>query len=123
MRRALLSLCLVLLAATASAEPPPLRNNPFSRPPVLTTADDVVPVDERSNVPLRLVATMVGARNQIANVEGRVLRAGDEIRGYKLKRVFEDRAIFERNGNEIVVYVKPELENQDEEPTPRRRGR
>ena len=123
MRRALLSICLVFFAATVSAEPPPLTNNPFSRPAMLIAPNDAAPVDERGNAPLRLVATMVGSQHKIANVEGRVLRAGDEIRGYRLKRVYEDRAIFERNGSDVVVYVKPELEDQDEEPTSRRRRR
>ena len=123
MRRATLSICLTLLAISVAAEPPPLRNNPFSRPAMLAATNDTAVADQRGSTPLRLVATMVGSRHKIANVEGRVLRAGDEIRGYRLKRVYEDRAIFERNGNDVVVFVKPELEDQDEEPTSRRRRR
>ena len=123
MRRLGLTICLTAVACIATAEPPPLSNNPFARPPTLPAPDGPIATDERSATPLRLVATMVGGGYGIANVEGRVLRPGDEIRGYRLKRVFEDRAVFTRNENDIVVYVKPEMEEEDETLSPRKRRR
>ncbi len=56
---------------------------------------------------------MVSSTSALANIEGQVLRPGQEINGYLLKRVYENRAVFERDGNELTVYVKPELEEND----------
>ena len=64
---------------------------------------------------LELRATLVGSRDKLANVAGKTLRPGDEIQGYTLVKVFEDRAVFARKGSRLTVYVKPELEEDDEE--------
>ena len=66
---------------------------------------------------------MVSSTGAFANIDGQVMRPGQEINGYLLKRVFENRAVFERDGNELTVYVKPELEENDAQPTPNSRRR
>ena len=78
---------------------------------------------ETRNAQLVLIATMVSTMGSFANVEGIVMRPGHEVRGYVLKRVFEDRAVFERDGNELTVYVKPELEENNERSLPEIRRR
>ena len=118
MRILVFTLLVLTWAVEAAAEPPSLRNNPFTRPPTLLLVDNTRPVEDLGGAPLLLIATMVSPTRSIANVEGLVLQPGDEIRGFVLRQVFEDRAVFERGEKEIVVYVKPDMEEDDELPTP-----
>jgi len=117
---ALFVMVLLLTAApeqAASADgPPSLSNNPFARPP-----SETIPVpreirdggDETPST-LPLHATMVGRVNRLANVGGRILKPGDDYRGYRLSAIYEDRAVFERDGQSTTVYVKPlETEGRD----------
>lgn len=109
-------LALLLLCATGTAaEPPRLANNPFARPPSAVTIPErpIVRADG-STQEIDLRATMVGSRDKLANVAGRILRPGDEVQGYKLLLVFENRAVFSRAGNRLTIYVKPDLEDDDE---------
>ena len=103
-----------------------LRNNPFSRPEIFNAPPppvrsvEVIPPEQ---VELNLTATMVSSGRRLAHVNGVVLRPGDEFQGNKLLRVFEDRAVFLKDGEETTVYVKPELNEDDdqERQSPRRR--
>jgi hypothetical protein len=111
------SLLAVLIAADGlAAEPALLLHNPFSRPPLLVTrASNPVVAEDGSVRMLDLRATMVSTTDRLANVAGRTLRPGDEVQGYTLLQVFEDRAIFAREGARLTLYVKPELVDDDEE--------
>ena len=108
---------LMLLTTPAGADDaPPLVNNPFARP-----SSEVTVVDRRSSAPgavtpatITLTATLVGAQNKLANVDGRVIRQGEEIDGFRLIEVHEDHAVFVRAGNRMTVYVKPDLVESDE---------
>ena len=116
-------LTVLLPAAVLAAGPPPLQNNPFSRPPAPVIREEVRPEGDAKNTPLIVIATVVSNKAAFANIEGKVLRPGQEINGYLLKRVYEDRAIFERDGDELTVYVKPELDENDDQATPNPRRR
>lgn len=103
----------VLVGATCALadEPPMLRHNPFARPPSAMTMPETTsgrPQDP-TQAPV-LLATMVAGRDRLANVDGSTLRVGDEIYGYRIVRILEDRAIFERQGVRTTVLVKPQLE-------------
>ena len=102
--------------AHAAGEPPALSHNPFSRPPSEVSNDDVriVDVDDGSGTTLALHATMVGPASRLANVGGRIIKAGDEVRGYVLVAVHEDYAVFRKSGKLTTVYVKPQLVEDDE---------
>ena len=123
MKRVVYALGLIFCANLVVAEPPPLRNNPFSRPPAPIVREEARIDGDATNSPLIVIATMVSSTSALANIEGQVMRPGQEVRGYVLKRVYEDRAVFERDGNELTVHVKPELdeENVRSTPNPRRR--
>ncbi len=123
MKHLALTIVLLLGTSNAVAEPPPLKNNPFSRPPAPLIRETIRPEGDTSTTPLIVIATMVSSTAAFANIEGQVMRPGQEINGYVLKRVYEDRAVFERDGNELTVYVKPELEENDvrTRPNPERR--
>ncbi len=107
----------LLFGSSASAnEPPTLRSNPFARPPSAATVpvlNEARSAGDPSGLDLR--ATMVGSRDNLANVAGKTLRPGDEFQGYTLVRVLEDRAVFSRAGKRLTVFVKPELEDNDED--------
>ncbi|MDJ0747869.1 MAG: hypothetical protein QNJ11_00230 [Woeseiaceae bacterium] len=113
MRRIASTLVLLSCAHPVVAEPPPLTNNPFSRPPAPLINEAIRHEGDTATTPLVVIATMVSSTSALANIEGQVLRPGQEINGYLLKRVYENRAVFERDGNELTVYVKPELEEND----------
>lgn len=116
-RVALMSLaCIGAGHAAVAAEPEPLLNNPFSRPPSVTTN---APTTDAAQGPYRQVldlrATMVGRVRRIVDVGGRILHPGDEIDGYTLIEVGEDRALFVRGDKRITVYVRPERVEGDDE--------
>ena len=114
-RIAMLLVAGLLLHGFCFADPLELRHNPFARPPsVVTIVDREARRPQESSIEPVVLATLVASRDRLANVDGRILRPGDEIYGYTLVRVFENRAVFERQGNPITVYVKPQLEESDE---------
>ena len=104
------------LPATAVADPVELRNNPFSRPPSanLPAASEESQRPNRTALSPDLRATLVAANSKLADVGGRILRPGDEVDGFVLLQVFEDRAVFESRQRKITVLVKPELVEDDE---------
>jgi hypothetical protein len=104
----------LLVAADA---PPTLTHNPFSRPSseVVRIERGVIESDDGSAPELPLHATMVGRVSRLANVAGRILKPGDEYRGYQLVAIHERYAVFERGGQTTTVYVKPEQEEEDDE--------
>ena len=102
---------LILSSAASASEPPPLEHNPFSRPPTEIRVRDSQSDVQRPSDELILTATMVSSAERLAHIDGRVIREGQEIYGFKLLRIHEDRAIFERNGNTETVFVRP---NRDE---------
>ncbi|MDJ0911349.1 MAG: hypothetical protein QNI99_19350 [Woeseiaceae bacterium] len=102
-------------AAAAASEPPPLDHNPFSRPPSqVRVGEDRAMTELRPPTELVVTATMVSSGERLAHIDGRVLREGEEIYGYRLLRIDEDKAIFERNGETETVLVKPERDENDE---------
>ena len=108
------ALCFVPIVLAAS-EPAVLANNPFSRPPALV-ASAGSPTDSLDG-PSRMIdlrATMVGKSGRYAMIGNRVIRPGEEIDGYTLQQVFEDRAVFAVGGKRFTVNVRPERKNDDD---------
>ena len=106
----------LLTGLAMAAEPPPLRHNPFSRPPSVVLRAEAAP-EFGDDIPLsvlELKATMVSSGDRLANVGGRILRPGDEFQGYRLLQVYENRAVFARDDDRLTLFVKPNLEVRDE---------
>ena len=103
-------------AAEITAEPMRLTHNPFSRPPSASPSSIGEAAARRSRTPqvLDLRATMVARNTRLVDVAGQILRPGDELNGYKLLQVFEDRAVFDIDGKHLTIHVKPELARDDE---------
>ncbi len=107
---ALTAMLFVSGSPTSASEPHALAHNPFSRPPSEVTIDVSGPivVAEGSLSAPDLKATMVTTGARLANVAGIILQPGDEIQGFRLLHVYEDRAVFVRQGRQQTVYVKPD---------------
>lgn len=104
----------LICCSASAAEPPPLANNPFARPPSASTLDTGRVDQNRSASGINLLATMVSSTDRLANVGGRIIRQGDEINGYRLLQIHENRAVFERNNTQLTVYVKPQLDQDND---------
>ena len=101
--------------ATAN-DAPRLANNPFSRPPsavARTEIGSIISTETGENTVV-LNATLVGLGGGLANVAGRIIRPGEEVDGFRLVKVYEDRAVFSTNGRRFTVYVKPDPVDDDE---------
>lgn len=112
---ALAAASLLQFATADATEQPELAHNPFVRPPsqVVAPIRSLMRTDG-STQEIDLQATLVASKDKLANVAGKILRPGDEVQGYTLVRVYEDRAIFAREGNRLTIYVKPDLQKDDE---------
>ncbi|MDH3748431.1 MAG: hypothetical protein OER97_09505 [Gammaproteobacteria bacterium] len=104
-----------LSSGVHATEPTRLAHNPFTRPSSEVTRDvSPTPRADGSTPELDLRATLVAYKDRLANVGGRILRPGDEVHGYTLLQVFEDRAVFSIESRQLTIYVKPEPEEGDE---------
>lgn len=118
--RIALATCLIVAALLPSSsvwanEAPRLLHNPFTRPPSeATTPIRTQPGRDGVTQELDLRATMVTSSSKLANVDGRTVRPGDDVQGYTLLQVFEDRAIFSRGNKRLTLYTKPDPEEDDE---------
>jgi hypothetical protein len=102
-------------AAVYAEEPPRLVHNPFARPPSEVTVFARPSVTTNGSIrELDLRVTMVASNSKLANVAGRTVRPGDEVQGYTLLQIYEDRAVFIRDGRRLTIYVKPDPEEDDE---------
>lgn len=104
------------LMAAADGEPAALRNNPFSRPPsegIAAVAGSGL-AEITAAPSLELHATMIGTTKKLANVDGNILTLGDEMQGYVLVAIHERHVVFERDGKQTTVYVKPPQVETDE---------
>lgn len=114
----LLAVGLLLLSSRddlRAEAPHELENNPFSRPPSIAAVKirPLVSADG-SVLELDLHATLVASDKRLANVAGHILRPGQEVDGYTLLQVFENRAVFSRDGRRLTIYVKPDLAENNE---------
>ena len=93
-----------------AAEPPRISNNPFSRPPSSAPAStDPARISSRSpQWAPELRATMVGSRARFANVTGTILAVGESAGGYRLVAVEENKAVLLKDGEQHVLYVRPD---------------
>lgn len=107
----------LLIGATAiGAEYAPLTANPFSRPPsVVMPETNSIAVTDGPIPEINLQATMVGAGRGLANVGGRTMKPGQTIENLTLVKVYEDHAVFLYRGDRLTVYVKPHLNESEDE--------
>jgi len=84
----------------------PLKNNPFKRPQsVLIKQRLKQPGYDTVDEGMQLRATLVSEHYPVANINGKVMTTGDEINGYVLKNVFENRVVLTRDGKDIELRL------------------
>jgi hypothetical protein len=90
-----------------------LQHDPFARP-ALSGLQQARQPEPRGNVEvtvaapsprLKLLAVMAAGPDSIANVDGVMVRIGDEINGYRLVEVYESNAVFEKNKTRYSVSI------------------
>lgn len=88
-----------------------LRINPFIRPAL----EDAAPRPTAASGPVystappsRLRFTLAAGPESLVNVDGKTLRIGEEINGYRLEAVRADTAIFSNGARVIELTVRPE---------------
>ena len=87
-----------------------LTKNPFNRPPIFNTSKNTLSYTS-SNGPgaeLDVRATMSAGEKSLVNIGGNIIRVGEEIRGYRLLSVEEDKILFLKNNSIVTVIIKPE---------------
>ena len=90
-----------------------LQHDPFARPALAGLQHGSRPGPARNGEPtgastrrLKLHAVMVAGPKSIANVDGTMVRIGDQIYGYRLVEVHERGAVFEKNKARFVVSIR-----------------
>ncbi len=90
-----------------------LRNNPFSRPPIVEKKPPPsrsVVVEKVEPVELELTATMVSDSGSMVIVEGELIAVGESIKGMKLLKVMEGRAVFAAAGKKMTFEIEPAVQ-------------
>jgi hypothetical protein len=90
----------------------PLRHDVFARPAISAlspaTLADVELRDASSAAwSPRLTAIMVAGKASLVTVDGKILKVGDDIDGFRLLRVAEGVATFIKDGQPVVVNMAP----------------
>lgn len=114
--RALGVLLVTLLPAmVASGEGVVLKTNPFERPLVTSSKDDVPDevVVEAPQVTLELRGTMAAGENSLANIGGEILAIGQEISGYRLVAVHQRHVVLEKNETQRTLQIDRDTEEAE----------
>jgi len=78
-----------------------LKHDPFARP---TLALEAPPGAPEPWSPSRIGIVMAGKKSAV-NVDGDLIRIGEDKDGYRLVRVGEREAVFTRGGKRIVISI------------------
>lgn len=99
--RASLLIALAALPGLAAADLEPLRHDPFAVPAATRPSPPVIAsVVEPPALVWRpkLSAVVVAGSRSMVSIDGRVVALGEQIDGYQLVQVEEQRAAFAKNG-------------------------
>lgn len=90
-----------------------LQSNPFARPFVekLEQRGSVQAPEPSALAGLQLRAVMTAGPESLANVDGKIVGIGEEIEGYTLVSVENEKAVFSKHGKLITLTLKQEAEN------------
>ncbi len=90
-----------------------MQHDPFTRPALTGLQHASKPGPGRNGEPtgastrrLKLQAVMVAGPKSIADVDGKMVRIGDEVYGYRLVEVHERGAVFEKNKTRVAVSIR-----------------
>ena len=83
-----------------------LRHNPFLRPAPESTSG--APGAAATGDELTLRATLTDHGQALANINGRLIRPGDEINGYRIVTIDEGSVVLSRGAQERRLTVRNE---------------
>jgi hypothetical protein len=105
---------LVCLPGRAAAQADGLKHDPFARPllvPRPAPAASVPGISVNAPVPEsvwrpEIRAIMLAGPKSIVNVEGALVRIGEQINGYRLVEVHEETAVFVKNTKRVTLSMR-----------------
>jgi hypothetical protein len=100
-----LSVGLVCLPGLAMAQASSLKHDPFARPVLAPRPTSTTPESESEWKP-ELRAVLVAGPKSIVNIEGALLRHGDQFNGYRLVEVHEESAVFVNNNKRVTLTLR-----------------
>jgi hypothetical protein len=95
-------------SASAAASLLTLKHNPFTRPQIPEPKPAPIQaqvVRKAEPVELKLTATMVSDTAPMIIVDGELLALGESIKGLKLVRVLEGKAVFVKAGKTLTFSI------------------
>ncbi|MDO8596483.1 MAG: hypothetical protein Q7R45_07650 [Sulfuricaulis sp.] len=109
-----LSAGLVCLTGLAEAQADGLKHDPFVRPVLAPRPASAAPAPANTvKAPLpepvwkpELRAIMMAGPKSIVNVEGALVRIGEQIDGYRLVEVHEETAVFVNNNKRVTLSLR-----------------
>lgn len=101
----------VLISPGRAGEPPALyqlRRDPFNTatltPP--NKAAEPGPTPEATIIPFTLRATLIGQERSLANLDGQIVAEGEELRGYRIRKIDENEVAMEKDGQPLTVFLQ-----------------
>lgn len=106
-----LSAGLICLSGVAGAQVDNLKHDPFVRPmPALLSTSAMQASESESKPELR--AIMAAGADSIVNLEGVLLRRGEQFNGYLLIKVHEGSAVFVKNNMRVTLSLHGKLDDK-----------
>ena len=99
-----LSAGLICLSGVAAAQADNLKHDPFVRPVLVPQPTSAAPASESALKP-ELRAIMAAGPDSIVNIEGVLLRRGEQFNGYRLIEVHEETAVFVKNNKRVTLSL------------------
>ncbi len=122
----MIKLCINLwaLLMTASLSSPvfaevTLKHDPFARPVLAKAAlesdqTDITVNDDGLFDP-QLIAVMVAGKHSLININGYILKVGEEIDGHRLVNVKDRQAVFKKGRQRIVIDMDMTVVRENKE--------
>ncbi|NOU45369.1 MAG: hypothetical protein HOO87_17810 [Methyloglobulus sp.] len=114
--------CVWLCSFSVAGEeyPQALRvlHDPFRKPAIpqqsVAEPDNISKPSTQPSWTPRLTATLRAGQNSMANVNGRIIKLGETINGYKLVKVDERSAVFVKNKQRKKLMIDDEKNKPNE---------
>lgn len=96
-----------------------LKHDPFARPllsaPLPSNTATSIAAEEEMPWNPQLIAVMVAGRNSLVNLDGIILKIGEELDGYRLVQVRDHEAVFKKGNKRIVLNMEMSTLRQNKE--------
>lgn len=104
----IIAVALVTLAANAQR----LQRDPFQPPQEYTDANAVASGGARPQaIEAKIRGILVAGGQSLVNFGGEIIGPGEEVNGYRLLQVEEERAVFQRGDEIITLSLYPDADD------------